>query len=89
LLFFKGLKKTVEGAILNPNGSKDNRPGGWFPGAKVPESGAQVRACDKRREGAAERKKEAKKERQVQRYEGKVYEGMAMAMARTRVLRGI
>ena len=36
-----------------------------------------------------ERKKEAKKERQVQRYEGKVYEGMAMAMARTRVLRCI
>ena len=55
----------VEAAILSLNVSKDYRPAGWFPGAGVPESGAQVCAHDKRREGAAERKKETNKERQV------------------------
>jgi hypothetical protein len=58
-------KKMVEAVILSLNVSKDYRPAGWFPGAGVPESGAQVCARDKRREGAAERKKETKKERQV------------------------
>ena len=61
----KVLKQIVEAAILSLNVSKDYRPAGWFPGAGVPESGAQVCARDKRREGAAERKKETKKERQV------------------------
>ena len=65
----KNIKRIVEGAILSLNGSKDYRPAGWFAGDGVPESGAQVRTCDKKREGAAERTKEAKKERQVQSYE--------------------
>ena len=78
----------VEAAILSLNVSKDYRPAGWFPGAGVPESGAQVCARDKRREGAAERKKETKKGKckgvnaKVRRYEGKVYEGMVMAVGK-------
>ena len=83
------LKKTVEGATLSLNGSKDNRPDGWFPGAGVPESAVPKYAhVTKEEKGPPkEREKQRKKERQVQRYEGKVYECMAMAMARTRVLK--
>ena len=54
------LEKTDEGANLSRNGSKDYRPGVWFQGATVPGSAAQVRACDNRREGTAERKKQRK-----------------------------
>ena len=63
--------KTLDGVILSRNGSKDYRPRVWFQGAGVPGSGAQVRACDKRRDRTAERKKEAKKENQVQRCGGR------------------
>ncbi len=64
-LGFKNIKKIVEGAIRNLNGSKDYRPAGWFPGAGVPESGAQVRACDEEEKRRGRWKKERSKARKA------------------------